>query len=240
MVSADNVHADVLALVFEHLAGTDVVSAAAVSHAFHAAAVPRLYAALHSRVRQAKRVPPVRRINAYDRRRELTAVCRSSRRLRSYSPTRATSPTSARSVRAPHYACPTLHPRVAYMTEIRRLPPLNHPPSPDFLLDALAVLREAAGLRRFSWMAVPDTLPAFLAALPAHAELRTLRLAVPLTSRAHAELLIPVLGRLEHVHLEHASACVLDILPRWAGALSPTLTMLSLYACLHLSPRDRY
>jgi hypothetical protein len=59
----DNIQTYVLVLVLEHLAGMDVVS---VSHAFHAAAVPRLYVVLHSRMRQVKGIPFVCRIRGYD------------------------------------------------------------------------------------------------------------------------------------------------------------------------------
>jgi hypothetical protein len=59
MVSADNVNQDVLGLIFDHLPGADLVAAASVSHSFHDAAIPRLYASLHYRLKQAKRVPPV-------------------------------------------------------------------------------------------------------------------------------------------------------------------------------------
>ncbi|KAF7292681.1 hypothetical protein MIND_01166300 [Mycena indigotica] len=55
MVSADNVHLDVLELIFAYLSGSDLASIALVSRSFFAGVIPRLYSTLLFRLTHAKR-----------------------------------------------------------------------------------------------------------------------------------------------------------------------------------------
>jgi hypothetical protein len=58
MVSADNLNLDVLEEIFSYLPhGTNLASIALVSRSFLEAVVPRLYASICFRIRQAKNYP---------------------------------------------------------------------------------------------------------------------------------------------------------------------------------------
>jgi hypothetical protein len=55
MVSADNLHMDVLELIFAYLSGNDLVSVSLVSKSFLAAVIPSLYRRLFFSLHQSKR-----------------------------------------------------------------------------------------------------------------------------------------------------------------------------------------
>jgi F-box-like len=55
MVSADNLHMDVLELIFAYLSGNDLVSVSLVSRSFLVAVIPKLYRRLFFSLHQSKR-----------------------------------------------------------------------------------------------------------------------------------------------------------------------------------------
>ncbi|KAF5392671.1 hypothetical protein D9757_000886 [Collybiopsis confluens] len=57
MATADNLHLDILELIFIYLSGNDLVSVALVSRAFFAGVIPRLYRKIMFRLNHAKRYP---------------------------------------------------------------------------------------------------------------------------------------------------------------------------------------
>ncbi|KIK68230.1 hypothetical protein GYMLUDRAFT_68107 [Collybiopsis luxurians FD-317 M1] len=59
MVTADNLHLDVLELIFYYLSGNDLVSVSLVSRSFLSGVIPRLYRKIMFRLNHAKRFPQV-------------------------------------------------------------------------------------------------------------------------------------------------------------------------------------
>lgn len=61
MVSADNLHLDVLQLIFEHISEHDISSVSLVSRSFFNGVIPRLYEKITFSDSHAKRYMKVRR-----------------------------------------------------------------------------------------------------------------------------------------------------------------------------------
>lgn len=79
---------------------------------------------------------------------------------------------------------------------------------------------------------VPNVLPSFVLALQEKKNLEFLRINGALTT-SQADLLTKVTG-LRSLTIDGGTWNVVDVLPRWMGALKPTLTSLTLYV------RDRH
>ncbi|KZV60190.1 hypothetical protein PENSPDRAFT_360743 [Peniophora sp. CONT] len=198
MVSADNLHYDVLTIIFGYLPLPDLASVSAVSRSFQSSAEPWLYRTLPFTHAQAKRYA-----------------------LAGTSSTSSTSPFTVM-LSAPHRSSyvRTIDLRVI-PNERRRIGVFDA----RFMADTLAAVEKAVNLTAFT-CTIARAVPAFLSPLWAKSRLTYLRINAALPSEAPMGLL--KITTLKVLVLEEPTYFVLNALPRWAEKMKNTLLHLTI------------